>query len=54
MLVFVRDLMFNKVSYEKESVSQCDINGVLKANQWKFSYAMSEPGTQKSHMFTCY
>ena len=51
---FGTDLMFNKVRYEKESVSQCDINGVLKANQWKFSYTMSDPGLQKPHMFTCY
>jgi predicted Zn-dependent protease len=51
---FGTDLMFNKVSYQKESVSKCDINGVLKANQLKFSYSLSNPNMQKSYMLACY
>jgi predicted Zn-dependent protease len=51
---FSSDLMFNKVSIVKERVSQCDIDGVLLANQWKYRYPMEDSSMQKSHNFTCY
>jgi predicted Zn-dependent protease len=50
---FNSDLMFNKVSYDKEFVSQCDINGVLKTNEWKVSYSVSDSNRPTPHTFTC-
>jgi len=50
---FNTDLMFNKVSYQKQVVSQCDIDGVLRANQIKLGYLMDDSNIQKSHTFTC-
>jgi hypothetical protein len=51
---FASDLMFNKVSFEKERVSQCDIGGALLANQWKFRYPLVDSGVQNSHNVKCY
>lgn len=51
---FASDLMFNKVSFEKERVSQCDIEGVLIANQWKYTYPMGDSSMPNSHNVTCY
>gem|GEM_PF-3657515 len=51
---FASDLMFNKVSFEKERVSQCDIDGVLIANQWRYRYPMEDSSMPNSHNVTCY
>lgn len=50
---FDTDLMFNKVRYDNEFVSQCDINGVLKANQWKFKYILDDPHKAGPRIFEC-
>lgn len=50
---FDTDLMFNKVRYDNEFVSQCDINGVLKANEWKFKYILDDPHNAGPRIFEC-
>lgn len=50
---FDTDLMFNKVRYDNEFVSQCDINGVLKANEGKFKYILDDPSKAGPRIFEC-
>ena len=40
---FVGDIMAPALNYEKVSISKCDINAVLSAEQWKFQGSSSTP-----------
>jgi hypothetical protein len=51
---FAGDLMSQKLSNEHTvNISECDVNGVLYANQWKLVNYNSEPDNPKEDDVGC-
>jgi predicted Zn-dependent protease len=50
---FVGDIMAPALNYEKASISKCDINAVLSADQWKLQGSSSTPQSPSVHQLEC-
>ncbi len=50
---FIGDIMAPALNFEKVSISKCDINAVLSADQWKLQGSSSTPQSPSVHQVVC-
>jgi len=50
---FIGDIMAPAINYEKVTISKCDVNAVLSANQWKFEGSSTSPQPPQADHVEC-
>ncbi len=50
---FVGDIMAPALNFERASISKCDVNAVLSAEQWKLQGSSSTPQSPSVHQVVC-